>query len=149
VIRLRNSILIDVPPKRVWAWLNDLPLHYREWHPGHVTCRYEQGKSLEVGSVLYVEEYLHQRLHRLRLRATQVEPGRLLRYRNPAFRGAFLLEPVERGTRFTAELDFGTRIPIIAPALDAVLRKLLARQLADLQVHMGEEGRNLKRVLEG
>lgn len=148
MIRLRDSILIDVPPDRVWAWLNDLPSHYREWHPAHVTCRYERGTSLVVGAVLYVEEYLHQRLHRLRLRATEVVPGRVLRYRSRGFRGAFVLELAEGGTRFTAELDFGTRTPVIAFVLDALLRTLLGRQLAAFQAHMGEEGQNLKRLLE-
>lgn len=148
MIRLCDSILINVPPERIWAWLNDLPLHYRDWHPGHVTCRYEQGKSLETGAMLYVEEYIHQRLHRLRLRATEVVPVRLMRYRSRGFRGAFILEPAEQGTRFTAELDFGTTTPVIARILDAVLRRLMKRQLSALQTHMQEEGGNLKAILE-
>lgn len=148
MIRLRDSILINVPAERIWAWLNDLPLHYREWHTDHVTCRYERGKSLEIGAVLYVEEYLHQRLHRLRLRATEVVPGRLMRYQSRGFRGGFFLEPAEQATRFTAELDFGTGTPVIAFILDAVLRRLLTRQLAALQTHMQEQGRNLKALLE-
>ena len=148
MIRLRDSILIEAPPDRVWTWLNDLPLHYRDWHPDHVTCRFERGQSLEVGAVLYVEEHLHQRMHRLRLRATEVVPGHIMRYRNRGFRGAFLIEPTNGGTRFTAELDFGIGTPVIGALLDAVLRKLLARQLESFQTHMREEGQNLKRLLE-
>lgn len=148
MIRLRDSVLIDVPPARVWAWLNELPSHYHDWHPAHVACRYERGESLEVGAVLYVEEHLHQRLHRLRLRATEVVPGRVMRYRNHGFTGAFLVEPANGGTRFTAELAFGIPTPVIGFIMDAVLRRILARRLAALHTHMREEGRNLKHLLE-
>lgn len=148
MIRLRDSILIDVPPERVWAWLVELPAHYRAWHPAHVTCRYERGTSLEVGAVLYVEEELHGRRHRLCLQATEVIPGRVMRYRSRGFRGAFLLEPVTGGTRFTAELDFGIRTPGIGSALDAIMRRVLAGRLAAFRTHMRQEGENLKRVLE-
>lgn len=148
MIELRDSIWIDVEPERAWAWLNELPVHYREWHPAHVDCRYERGESLQSGAVVSIEEHLHGRLHRLRLCVTQVVPGRMMRYRNHGFSGAFLLEPADGGTRFTAELIFGIRAPIIGRALDAVLRRLLARRLAAFQAHMREEGENLKRLLE-
>lgn len=148
MIELRHSIFIDVPAVLVWAWLDELPLHYREWHPGHVACRYERGDSLEVGAVLYVEELLHGRLHRLRLRATEVIPNRVVRYRGRGFRGAFFLDPSNGGSRFTAELTFGTRTPFVGSALDALARRVLARRLRALETHMREEGENLKRLLE-
>lgn len=148
MIRLRDSIFIHVPPERVWAWLIELPAHYREWHPAHVTCRYVRGTSLQVGAILYVEEQLHERVHRLRLRATDVVAGRMMRYRNHGFAGAFLLEPANGGTSFTAELDFGIRTPVLGYLVDVVLRRVLARRLAAFRTHMREEGENLKRVLE-
>jgi len=148
MIQLRDSILIGVPPERVWAWLNDLPEHYAAWHPDHVACRYERGDSLEAGAVLYIEERLHRRLHRFRLRATEVVPDRVVRYRDHGFAGAFQLEPTNGGTCFTAELTLGIRTPVIERVLDAVARGLLARRLAALQTHMREEGENLKRILE-
>jgi uncharacterized protein YndB with AHSA1/START domain len=148
MIRLRDSVIVNVPPERVWAWLNALPEHYREWHPAHVLCRYERGKCLEAGAVLYVEEQLHHRLHRLHLRATEVVPGRLLRYRTRGMAGAFLLEPSNGATRFTAELAIGTALPVIGDLADAILQKVLARRLAAFQAHMSEEGAALKRLLE-
>ena len=148
MIELRDSIAIDVAPARVWEWLRQLPHHYREWHPAHLSCRYERGESLAVGTVLDVEEDLHGRRHRLRLRATEVVPGRLVRYRDHGFSGAFLIEPDGAGSRFTAELRFGVRVPVVGRALDWLARRLLARQLAAIQAHMREEGANLKRLLE-
>lgn len=149
MIRLRDSVLINVPPERVWAWLNELPTHYRTWHPAHVTCRYEHGDRLEVGAVLYAEEFLHNRLHRLRLKATEVVPGRALRYRGHGFTGAFLVDPANSATSFTAELAFGMRLGVLGSVLDTLLRKLLGPRLATFQVHMHEEGVNLKQLLEG
>lgn len=148
MILLRDSIVIGAPPERVWAWLEHLPENYRAWHPAHVGCHYDHGTSLEVGTVLYVEERLHGRLHKLRLRATDVVPARALHYRSRGFRGAFLIEPSNGATRFTAELAFGIQAPVIGAALDAVLLRLLKRRLEALRTHMREEGGNLKRLLE-
>lgn len=95
-----------------------------------------------------IEEYLHGRLHRLRLGATEVIPNRLMRYRDHAFAGVFILEPADGETRFKAELTFGLRAPVIGSVLDAIARRLLARRLAAMQVHIRKEGDNLKRLLE-
>jgi hypothetical protein len=148
MVELEDSVLIRVAPERVWSWLNDLPRHYRDWHPDHVSCRYEHGEDLKTGSVLVLEEYLHGRLHRLRLRATQVTPGSAIRYRGRGVRGAFLVSPAGTGSRFTATLSFGTRIPLVRGVSDAVVRLLMGRRLAALQEHMREEGQDLKALLE-
>lgn len=148
MVELEDSILIRVEPERVWTWLGEIPRHYLEWHPDHVACRYERGEDLRVGSVPLFEEYLHGRLHRLRLRATEVTPGSVLRYRSRGLEGAFLISPEDGGTRFTASLAFGTRTPLVGSVLDAVVRRAMGRRLAALQQHMCEEGQNLKLLLE-
>jgi hypothetical protein len=148
VIRLRDSVLIQVPPEDVWAWLSELPRRYRNWHPAHIDCRYIRGDSLTVGAVLQVDEQLHGKPHSLRLHADVVVPHRLLRYSGRGFRGEFLLESVKEGTLFTAELEFGLRLPLVGRLLDLVFRRALAGRLSALQVHMREEGANLKRLLE-
>ncbi len=148
MIELRDSTFIDARPKHVWTWIEEMPLHYREWHPDHVTCRYEGGQVLRTGTVLHVEERLHGRLHRLRLRATEVVPGEVVRYASRGFAGAFIIAPEGDGTRFTAELSFGTRTPIVGRALDAVASFVLRSRLEAFRKHMHEEGENLKRLLE-
>jgi hypothetical protein len=148
VVQLRDSVLIHVPPERVWAWLNELPRHYRAWHPAHADCRYVRGDRLTVGAVLQVDEQLHEKPHSLRLHADVVVPYRLLRYSGRGFRGAFVLEPAKEGTRFIAELEFGLALPLVGRLIDVVLRRLLANRLAAVQVHMREEGVSLKQLLE-
>lgn len=148
VIELRDTVFIETPPEKVWAWLSDLPVHYREWHPAHVRCWYERGSTLEAGAVLGVEEELHGRAHRLKLRTTEIVPNRLLRYSSWGLRGGFLLEEANGGTRFTATLSFGVGAPLIGQVADRVLGRVFATRLAAVQRHMHEEGRNLKRLLE-
>ena len=148
VVRLHDTVLIQVPPDRVWAWLTDLPRHYREWHPAHLDCRYVRGNSLTTGAALQVVEQLHGKPHSLKLHATVVVPNRLLRYTGRGFQGAFILEPAERGTCFTAELELGIHLPVVGRLLDTVLRRLLAKRLTAFQVHMREEGQKLKELLE-
>lgn len=148
MIQLRHSVHIGVAPERVWAWFNDLPRHYRDWHPAHIDCRYVRGDTLTVGAILQVDEQLHEKPHSLRLHADVVIPHRLLRYSGRGFRGAFILEPDGGGTFFAAELEFGTRLPLVGSLLDIVLRRVLAKRLAALQAHMREESQNLKQLLE-
>lgn len=95
-----------------------------------------------------MEEELHGRVHRLRLRATEVVPNRLLRFVSWALRGAFSLEAANGGTRFTATLGFGVAAPLLGPLVDRLLGPVFAKRMAAVQQHMHEEGRNLKRLLE-
>jgi uncharacterized protein YndB with AHSA1/START domain len=148
MIQVRDSVLIAVSPPKVWAWLCDLPIHYRQWHPAHLRCRYVHGNTLKAGAVLTVEEELHGRVHRLKLRATEIVPNRLLRYSSWGLRGAFVLEEANGGTRFTATLRFGVAVPWIGRIADRVLGRVFATRLAAVQEHMHEEGRNLKHLLE-
>ena len=149
MVELRDTVFIHVPPERVWAWLNDLPRHYREWHPAHLGCRFVRGDRLAAGAILQIDEQLHGQPHSLRLRAIAVVPCRLLRYSGRGFKGAFMLEPVEDGTRFTATLEFGLKLPLVERLGDVVLRRWLAQRLSAVQGHMHEEGQNLKQLLEG
>ena len=148
MIELEDSVYIDVPPTRIWEWLSDLPHHYREWHPAHVKCQYLRSDHLCPGAVLGVEEYLHGKLHKLKLRATTVEPNHLLRYTSHGFLGSFELTPQNSGTVFTARLAFGMRIPILRTVIDAILRRMLRSRLNGFRVHMREEGQNLKQLIE-
>jgi hypothetical protein len=84
----------------------------------------------------------------LTLHADVVVPHRLLRYSGRGFRGAFILDPVGAGTRFTAELELGSRLPVIGWLLDLVLRRWLAQRLCAVREHMREEGERLKHLLE-
>lgn len=145
---LRDIVEIPVQPAVVFDWFRNLVDNYREWHPDHVNCRYIKGKPFEVGAVLYAEEFLHGRLHRLRLRLTSVEPDRAFTYRiAPALYGAFRITQTDFGSELEAEICIGWRLPVLGHLFDLIVQSLFKSLLIDLKSHMCEEGQNLSRLL--
>jgi uncharacterized protein YndB with AHSA1/START domain len=150
MILLRDVSEIEAPPERVFDWLVHLQENYIAWHPDHVECRYLRGTSLlELGSVLYIEEYLHGELHKLKFRTTKVIPNSRLEYKAGfGIGGAFEVRPQEDKALFIAEMTMGSSLPLVEPLLDRLLEKLLSDNLEAMKQHMAEEGENLKRLLE-
>lgn len=145
-MKLSDTVEIGTAPEKLFAWFRELDRHYREWHPDHRDCYWLRGDSLAPGSVLYAEEYLHGKLHKLRYRMTEVLPNRYARFRLLGAigllvpRGEFRIEPTETGARFTATLY---------PRCGRLLRRLMPGRVQALITHQQEEGRNLKKLLEG
>lgn len=82
MILLRDVVEIEASPEQVFDWLAHFQENYLAWHPDHVECRYLKGASLfEVGSVVYVEEYVHGEFHKLKFRVTKVIPNSRLEYK--------------------------------------------------------------------
>ncbi|KPK11176.1 MAG: hypothetical protein AMJ68_06670 [Acidithiobacillales bacterium SG8_45] len=144
-MKLSDSIEISARPETVFSWFTNLDRNYREWHPDHRDSYWLKGDSLSPGSVLYAEEYLHGKLHKLRYQMTEVLPNRHARFRILGAigllvpRGEFRVEPTETGARFTATLY---------PRCGRLLRLLMPGRVQALITHQEEEGRNLKKLLE-
>lgn len=97
---------------------------------------------------MLVEEYLHGRLHRMRLKITDVQEGRGFTYRIfPGMGGRFRMEPGTRGTEFVAEMLIGWSLRGVSFLLDLLIRILFSRRFEALQEHMKEEGLNLRALL--
>lgn len=112
MIELRDTVTINAPAPVVWAWLERLPEHCREWHRGHIRCRWLSGKAFEPGAEMEVVERLHGKPHRLHMRLMEVEPGHWVRYRIfPRLEGALEVKPAGSGTLFTATIRMGIRTP--------------------------------------
>lgn len=147
---LKDTVELRARPREVYDWFQNLPENYRDWHADHVSCRYIKGNQFEVSSVLYVEEYLHGRLHKLHLRLISIEPGKGFRYRiAPGLQGTICFTPVTSGTKLEAMLCIGWNAPGIGPLVDFVVKKLFQARLAELLVHMREEGQNLVMLFDG
>ena len=150
MILLRDEVRIDATPEQVFDWLAHFQEHYLAWHPDHVECRYLRGSSiLEKDAILYVEEYLHGDLHRLKLRATKVIPDSRVEY-TAGFGtgGAFEVQPSEDGVLFIAEVTIGLGAPGLGSLLDRMMERVLAGRIEAMEQHMAEEGENLKQWLE-
>jgi hypothetical protein len=108
----QDSVEINVPPEAVYDWLMHIVENYRSWHPAHVECMWIKGKSFEIGSVLYTEEYLGDELHKLKFKVTRIKQNKgfefCILFPGSIFvpKGEFVIEPTKAGSRFTATLHY-------------------------------------------
>ena len=75
---LSHSIEIRTSPEKIFTFFYGLvdDESYRAWHPeDHTALRWLRGKPWEEGSVVYAEEYIHGKLHRLKFKILKVIPN--------------------------------------------------------------------------
>jgi hypothetical protein len=149
MISLKDAIEIKTTPKQVFDWLENLPAEYRSWHPDHISCKVLRGSTLEEGTEFECEEYLHGKLHTLRMCMTQVVPDKRVEFDIVNMgRGAFEVEALDDAVLFVAELEIGSTAPILGPLIDFLFASFFRRRIEAMQQHMTEEGQNLKLYLE-
>ena len=149
MITLCDTISINAAPEEIF----DFFVHFREnfdaWHPDHVRCWYLEEGPLREGSVFYVEEYVGEELLTLKFLVTRLlEYSRIEYTVSRMASGAFITEPRGANTSFTAEIYFGTTMPLLGSLLDKILKRFMSHRLRALEEHMVDEGRNLKMILE-
>ena len=149
MITLRDAIEIQASPEQIIDFFLNFKENFYVWHPDHVECRYLTPGPLKENSVIYFEEYLHGKLHKLKLRITLIKPNSRIEYKTfMGTKGIFILEPKDTSTLFLAEMHMGSNIPVLGKIMDIIMLRLLSRQLEGLKQHMVEEGQNLKKILE-
>jgi len=149
MIILKDTVEIKAPPEQIFKFFVHFKENFPAWHPDHVECRYLTPGPLREDSVIYIEEYLHEKLHKLKLRITKIEPNSRIEYKTfMGTTGVFIVEPRGAETLFTAEMHVGTKIPLVGELIDRIMRIFLSRQLEGINRHIAEEGQNLKRLLE-
>ena len=149
MIRLQDSIRIRTTPGHIFKWLESMPSEYCAWHPDHVACRVLHGSMFQAGSEIKCQEFLHGKLHTMRLRPRRIDPGRCVEYEIAGLGGGFF-EVVPEGEEvdFIAGLALGSDFPVLGQLVDVVLRSFFGRRLEAMRQHMREEGWNLKQILE-
>ena len=147
-VQFEDEIEIDAPPAAGWAFFEAMDVNYTRWHPDHLGFEWRGEGRLRVGNTFYFEERIAGKLQNKLVRITDVVPNRSFGFTmvNPIFRFflphlGFSFEPTPAGFRFGAVL----RLHGIGP----LGRRLNRREFAAVEVHMAEEGRNLKAILEG
>ncbi len=142
---LRESIEINVSPEVIWDWLLNIVENYLEWHPSHIKANWETETVSEVGSIMYAEEDISGEFLKMKSKLTILIPNKLYRFKTVGFLklilagGSFEMEPSEKGSIFTATLDFH---------MGKLLSKLIKKKVQQISQHMIEEGENLKKILE-
>jgi hypothetical protein len=148
-----DSIEIETTPEKIFDFLTGIvdDDSYRAWHQkDHVSFRWLEGNPWAEGSVMYAEEYLHGKLHKLKFKITKVVPNQRIEY-SPTSRfmrtyfpkNEFIIEPKEASCLFIASGIY--RLGWLGKTF---FKKAIDRGLASAKKHMQEEGQNLKRILE-
>lgn len=144
---LADSVRIRTTPGRVFAFFEGMADNYLRWHPDHLSFRWVAGRGIAEGVTFHFEERIGGKLLRKTVRLTRVLPDRLIEFAptNRLFRLilpsiAFAIEVDGAGVivRQTIRLRIGP--------LGAWLNR---REFAAVARHMSEEGRNMRRLLEG
>ncbi len=143
---LSQSILIDVPAGRIFAFFDGMEENYTRWHPDHISFRWLQEGRQAVGNRFQFEERIHGQHIRRTMRYTKVEPDRLIEFvpdnaliRLFLRRVSFILEPQDGHCRFTQEVQI---------RIGPIGKRLNRKGLAAVEKHMREEGENLKAIVE-
>jgi hypothetical protein len=148
---LTNSTDIKTTPEKIWAFLIDLERNYQKWHPeDHILLRWIKGEPFQKGSVVYAEEFIHGKKHKLKFiiddvisarEINFVPASRILRIYFPKNR--LIIEPAGELCRFTTEIHL---------KVGWLVRKFASKKLEaginDVKRHIKEEGENLKAILE-
>ena len=150
MIVLRDTVEIKAAPEQIFNFFVHFRDNFHAWHPDHVECRYLNFEGTPgEGSVIYIEEYLHGKLHKLNLHITKLKPYSRIEYKTfLGSKGVFIIEPRGNSSLFTAEMYMGTNIRLLANLVDIIMKVFVSRRLQGIKQHMSEEGQNLKRILE-
>ena len=150
---LTDSIEIKTTPEKIFNFLMSLvdDESYRAWHnKDHVTLRWLKGAPWQEGSVVYAEEYIHGKLHKLKFTVTKVVPNERIEYAPTSKflriyfpKNEFIIEQKGDSCLFIASSTY--RIGWIAKTF---FKKVLEKGITSVTKHMKEEGENLKEILE-
>ena len=150
---LTDSIEIKTTPEKIFNFLTSIvdDDSYRAWHKeDHVSLRYLQGEPWTEGSVVYAEEYIHGKLHKLKFKITKIEANKRIEYA-PLSRlvrmffpkNEFIIETRGESCLFIASGTY--RIGWIGKTF---FNAAIEKALASVEQHMKEEGENLKAIIE-
>lgn len=144
---LHDTVEIKATPEQVFNTFMSVfssEENYKKWHKDHVSFKWIKGKAFEEGSILYAEEYLHGKLHKLKTQLTKIEPYKKIEYRFLfpysilCPKGSFLIEVKGNTSFFIANLTINA---------GSLLSKIVPKRLMTVKKHMKEEGENLKKLL--
>jgi len=118
---------------------------YRMWNPEHRSCRWVKGKPFEKDAVLYVEEYLHGKLHRLKFTNMNIKRNRSIEYKLSfpmsiiCPRGSFIIIQNKESCTFKATLSY---------RMSSILEKVAGNRIKAMKKHIEKEGERLKIIVE-
>ena len=149
-LELSHSIEIQTTPEKIWNFLKN-PENYTIWHPqDHIKVIWTEGKPFEVGSKFYSEQRVFGKVQKYNAKIQEIIPNRKIVFTfkfpvsliSPEIE--WRIEPKGSNTVFTA-------ISYLRAGylLKKVFKKGMNKLIEEHNRHVGEEGENLKNLLEG
>ena len=150
---LQDSIEIKTNPESIFGFLTSIvdDDSYRAWHnEDHVSFQWLKGRPWEKNSILYAEEYIHGKLHKLKFQITEIVTNKRIEYvptsrfvRKFFPKNEFIFEPNGDSCQFIAKGTY--RVGKIGKIF---FKRSIEKALSSVKKHMREEGENLKKILE-
>ncbi len=148
-LELSHSIEIKTTPEKIWNFLKN-PENYTIWHPqDHIKVIWTEGKPFEVGSKFYSEQRVFGKVQKYNAKIQEIIPKRKIVFTfkfpvsliSPEIE--WRIEPKGSNTVFTA-------ISYIRAGhlYKKLFKKGMKKLFEEHDRHVGEEGENLKKILE-
>ncbi len=148
-LELSHSIEIKTTPELIWNFLKN-PENYTIWHPkDHIKVIWTEGKPFELGSKFYSEQLVFGKVQKYKAQIKEVIPNRKIVFTfklpvsliSPEIE--WRIEPKGSNTVFTA-------ISYIRAGhlFKKLFRNGMKNFIEEHNRHVGEEGENLKNLLE-
>jgi len=148
-LELSHSIEIKTTHKEIWNFLKN-PDNYTIWHPqDHIRVMWTKGKPFEVGSKFYSEQLVFGKVQKYNATIKEIIPNRkaVFTFKFPV---SLISPEIEWRTETNGENTVFTAISYIRAGnlYKKLFKKGMKKLIEEHNRHVGEEGENLKKILE-
>ena len=149
ILELSHSIEIKTTHEKIWAFLRN-PDNYTIWHPqDHIRMMWTEGKPFEEGSKFYSEQLIFGKVQKYNGQIKEIIPNRkvVFTFKFPMSlispKIVWYTETKGENTVFTAISYFRA-----GHLYKKLFKKGMKNLITEHNRHVGEEGENLKKILE-
>ena len=149
-LELSHSIEIKTTHEKIWKFLKN-PDNYTIWHPqDHIRMMWTKGKPFELGSTFYSEQLVFGKVQKYNGQIKEIIPNRKVVF-TFKFPVSLMSPKIIWYTETKGENTVFTAISIIRAGYlyKKLFKKGMKKLIAEHNRHVGEEGENLKKLLEG
>ena len=149
-LELSHSIEIKTTHEKIWKFLKN-PDNYTVWHPqDHIRMWWTEGKPFEVGSKFYSEQLIFGKVQKYHGQIKEIIPNRkvVFKFKFPV---SLFSPEIEWRTETKGENTVFTAISYFRAGhlYKNLFKKGMKKLIEEHNRHVGEEGENLKQLLEG
>jgi uncharacterized protein YndB with AHSA1/START domain len=148
-LKLSHSIEIKTTHEKIWNFLRN-PDNYTIWHPqDHIRMMWTEGKPFEERSKFYSEQLIFGKVQKYNGQIKEIIPNRkvVFTFKFPMSlispKIVWYTETKEENTVFTAISYFRA-----GHLYKKLFKKGMKNLITEHNRHVGEEGENLKKILE-